>query len=111
MARDLKLELNTGYWSSGPPPGIAETVAEAEKLGFDSLWAAEAYGSDVLTPPAWGGAGTTKVPLRHPPRPSHLRARGNTSRSCATSSLARTAYPRRARTIRSPTRAAPAWAS
>jgi F420-dependent oxidoreductase-like protein len=63
MARDLKLGLNTGYWSSGPPPGIADTVAEAEKLGFDSLWAAEAYGSDVLTPLAWWGAATTKLRL------------------------------------------------
>src|SRR3982074_1873912 len=63
MARDLKLGLNTGYWSSGPPPGIADTVAEAEKLGFDSLWTAEAYGSDVLTPLAWWGASTSKLRL------------------------------------------------
>src|SRR6476660_8458069 len=63
MARDLKLGLNTGYWSSGPPPGIDETVAEAENLGFDSLWTAEAYGSDVLTPLAWWGASTSKLRL------------------------------------------------
>jgi F420-dependent oxidoreductase-like protein len=63
MARDLKLGLNTGYWTSGPPPGIAETVAEAEKVGFDSLWTAEAYGSDVLTPLAWWGASTTRLRL------------------------------------------------
>jgi F420-dependent oxidoreductase-like protein len=63
MARDLKLGLNTGYWSAGPPPGIEETVAEAERLGFDSLWTAEAYGSDVLTPLAWWGAATTKLRL------------------------------------------------
>jgi F420-dependent oxidoreductase-like protein len=63
MARDLKLGLNTGYWSSGPPPGIDETVAEAEKLGFDSLWTAEAYGSDVLTPLAWWGASTSNLRL------------------------------------------------
>src|SRR2546423_6599123 len=63
MARDLKLGLNTGYWTAGPPPGIAETVAEAEKAGFDSLWTAEAYGSDVLTPLAWWGASTTSLRL------------------------------------------------
>ena len=63
MARDLRLGLNTGYWSAGPPPGIAETVAEAEKLGFDSLWTAEAYGSDVLTPLAWWGASTERLRL------------------------------------------------
>jgi alkanesulfonate monooxygenase SsuD/methylene tetrahydromethanopterin reductase-like flavin-dependent oxidoreductase (luciferase family) len=63
MAADLKLGLNTGYWSSGPPPGIDETVSEAERLGFDSLWTAEAYGSDVLTPLAWWGASTSRLRL------------------------------------------------
>jgi F420-dependent oxidoreductase-like protein len=63
MAHDLKLGLNTGYWTSGPPPGIADTIAEAERLGFDSLWTAEAYGSDVLTPLAWWGAATSKLRL------------------------------------------------
>jgi F420-dependent oxidoreductase-like protein len=66
MARELKLGLNTGYWPSrppGPPPGIEETIAEAERLGFDSMWTAEAYGSDVLTPLAWWGARTEKLRL------------------------------------------------
>jgi F420-dependent oxidoreductase-like protein len=63
MARDLKLGLNVGYWSSGPPPDIDETIAEAERLGFDSLWAAESYGSDVLTPLAWWGSKTQRLRL------------------------------------------------
>ena len=63
MASDLKLGLNTGYWSAGPPPGAAEAVAEADRLGFDSVWAAEAYGSDVLTPLAWWGSNTRSVRL------------------------------------------------
>jgi F420-dependent oxidoreductase-like protein len=63
VARDLKLGLNTGYWSAGPPPGVEEAVAEADRLGFDSIWTAEAYGSDVLTPLAWWGAKTEKVRL------------------------------------------------
>src|SRR3954454_15090693 len=66
MARELKLGLNTGYWPSrppGPPPGIEATVAAAERLGFDSMWTAEAYGSGVLTPLAWGGAETERIRL------------------------------------------------
>ena len=63
MAGELKLGYNTGYWAGGPPPRAAETVAEAERLGFDSIWTAEAYGSDGLTPLAWWGAGTERVKL------------------------------------------------
>ena len=59
----MKLGLGAGYWSSGPPPGIAETIAIAEDLGFDSLWTAEAYGSDALTPLAWWGAATSRIKL------------------------------------------------
>ncbi|MEY3482555.1 MAG: hypothetical protein RLZ40_598, partial [Actinomycetota bacterium] len=40
-----KLGYNTGYWGSGPPAGVVEAVKEADKLGFHSLWTAEAYGS------------------------------------------------------------------
>ena len=54
MSGELKLGLNTGYWAGGPPPGVIEAIAEAERLGFDSIWTAEAYGSDCLTPLAWG---------------------------------------------------------
>jgi len=63
MARDLRLGLNVGYWGAGPPPGVEATIAEAEQLGFDSLWTAEAYGSDVLTPLAWWGSRTTRLRL------------------------------------------------
>lgn len=31
----MKLGINTGYWSSGPPAGVLDQVAEAERLGFD----------------------------------------------------------------------------
>ncbi|MCB0968309.1 MAG: LLM class F420-dependent oxidoreductase [Ilumatobacter sp.] len=60
---DLKLGLSTGYWSSGPPAGAAEAVLEADKLGFDSVWTAEAYGSDALTPLAWWGSQTQNIRL------------------------------------------------
>lgn len=63
MARELKLGLNTGYWSSGPPPGIEASIAEAEKLGYDSIWVAEAYGSDCISPLAWWGSKTERMKL------------------------------------------------
>ena len=59
----MKLGYNTGYWSAGPPEGALEAVKEAERLGFDSVWTAEAYGSDALTPLAWWGAHTERIRL------------------------------------------------
>ena len=52
-----------GYWGGGPPPGAAESIKEAERLGFDSVWTAEAYGSDALLPLAWWGSGTDRIKL------------------------------------------------
>ena len=63
MADDLKLGLALGYWFAGPPTGVAETLATAEDLGFDSVWSAEAYGSDCFTPLAWYGSATSDVRL------------------------------------------------
>ncbi|HLN16658.1 MAG TPA: LLM class F420-dependent oxidoreductase [Acidimicrobiales bacterium] len=59
----LKLGLQLGYWGAGPPVGAAELIAEAERLGYDSVWTAESYGSDALTPLAWWGARTTTLRL------------------------------------------------
>src|SRR5579863_10316743 len=59
----LKLGLQLGYWGAGPPANAPELVAEAERLGFDSVWTAEAYGSDALTPLSWWGSRTTRVRL------------------------------------------------
>jgi F420-dependent oxidoreductase-like protein len=59
----MKIGLNTGYWSAGPPAGVVEQLAEAERLGFDSVWTAEAYGSDAISPLAWWGASTTTMRL------------------------------------------------
>lgn len=59
----MRLGYHTGYWSAGPPPGAAAAVRAADELGLDSVWTAEAYGSDALTPLAWWGAGTQRVRL------------------------------------------------
>ncbi len=59
----MQLAWGMGYWSSGPPADAAEQIATAERLGFDSIWTAEAYGSDALTPLAWWGAATERIGL------------------------------------------------
>ena len=59
----MRLGYHTGYWSTGPPPGVSEAVQQAERLGFDSVWTAEAYGSDAFTPLAWWGAHTSTIRL------------------------------------------------
>lgn len=63
MAKRLSLGYNTGYWGSGPPTGAVDAIKEADRLGYDSIWTAEAYGSDSLTPLAWWGSQTENVRL------------------------------------------------
>lgn len=59
----MRVGLSAGYWSAGPPAGVEQQLAEAEALGVDSFWTAEAYGSDALTPLAWWGARTSTIKL------------------------------------------------
>jgi F420-dependent oxidoreductase-like protein len=59
----LKLGAQFGYWAAGPPPNFVEAAREAERLGFDSVWTAEAWGSDAFTALAWLGAHTSRIKL------------------------------------------------
>ena len=56
----MKLGLLVG--AAGPRLNI-DFILEAEKLGFDSVWTGEAYGSDAVTPLAWIGSRTSKIKL------------------------------------------------
>jgi len=56
----MRLGLNFGYWSSGPSDNVA-VAQEAERLGYHSLWTAEAYGSDSVTPLVWLAARTERI--------------------------------------------------
>ena len=58
----MKLGLMLGYWMAGPEDPI-DLVLEAERLGYDSVWTAEAYGSDAVAPLCWMGARTTRIKL------------------------------------------------
>ena len=59
----MKLGLMWGYWGQLPPPEIIETTVEAERLGFDSVWTAEAWGSDAFSPLAWIAGHTSTIKL------------------------------------------------
>ena len=56
----MRLGLNLGYWGSKPAQ-LVEFATEAERLGYDSVWTAEAYGSDAVTPLTWIAAKTEKI--------------------------------------------------
>jgi F420-dependent oxidoreductase-like protein len=60
----MKLGVEIGYWGFGMTAAAGLEIAQAaERLGYDSLWTAEAYGSDAATPLAWLAAGTSRIKL------------------------------------------------
>src|SRR5437899_2479101 len=72
----MKLGVHIGYWGLGlSSEDQLNIVQEAERLGYDSVWAAEAYGSDTATVLGWLagqtseirlGAGIFQMPARSP---------------------------------------------
>jgi F420-dependent oxidoreductase-like protein len=60
----MRLGLNVGYWGLGlSSEDQKNLVQEAEAMGYDSVWAAEAYGSDAATVLAWLAAHTEKIKI------------------------------------------------
>jgi F420-dependent oxidoreductase-like protein len=60
----MKLGVHIGYWGLGlSSQDQLEIVQKAEKLGYDSVWTAEAYGSDSATVLAWLAGQTSKIRL------------------------------------------------
>ncbi|SES02377.1 probable F420-dependent oxidoreductase, Rv3520c family [Streptomyces sp. yr375] len=59
----MRLGLALGYWGRGPDPGHVELAREAERLGYDSVWTAESWGSDAFTPLTWIAARTSTIKL------------------------------------------------
>jgi len=60
----LRLGLHIGYWGLGlTAQEQLELVLEAERLGYDSCWTAEAYGSDAATILAWLAQATERIKL------------------------------------------------
>lgn len=60
----MKLGVHIGYWGLGlSSADQVQIVKEAERLGYDSAWAAEAYGSDAATVLGWLAAQTSRIRL------------------------------------------------
>jgi len=59
----MKLGLQLGYWGAQPPADALERILEAERLGFDTVFTAEAWGSDAFGPLAWWGSHTATIRL------------------------------------------------
>jgi F420-dependent oxidoreductase-like protein len=60
----LKLGLNLGYWGIGPQGDEAvDFVQTAERAGYDSVWAAESYGSDAVSVLAYLAGKTETIQL------------------------------------------------
>jgi F420-dependent oxidoreductase-like protein len=60
----MKLGVHVGYWGLGlTAEDQLAIVVEAERLGYDSVWTAEAYGSDAATVLAWFAANTERIRL------------------------------------------------
>src|SRR3954469_18409946 len=60
----MELGLNVAYWGLGiTPEDQLAMVKDAEAAGYDSVWAAEAYGSDAATVLAWLAAQTERIKI------------------------------------------------
>ena len=79
----MKLGLQLGYWGAQPPTNHAELVSVAEEVGFDTVFTAEAWGSDAYTPLAWWGRETTRMRLGT----SVIQLSARTPTACAMAAL------------------------
>jgi F420-dependent oxidoreductase-like protein len=79
----MKLGLQLGYWGAQPPDNHAELVAAAEDAGFDTVFTAEAWGSDAYTPLAWWGRETKRMRLGT----SVIQLSARTPTACAMAAL------------------------
>jgi F420-dependent oxidoreductase-like protein len=60
----MKLGVHIGYWGLGlTREDQLEIVQEAERLGYDSVWTAEAYGSDAATILGWVAGQTSRIKI------------------------------------------------
>lgn len=84
----MKLGVNLGYASPGTNPAeLVPLVQEAERLGYDSVWAAEAWGTDAVTVLAWMAASTSRIKVGSAIMQIPGRTPANTAMTAATLDL------------------------
>ena len=84
----MKLGVNLGYASPGTnPAALVPLVQEAERLGYHSAWAAEAWGTDAVTVLAWMAASTSRIHLGSAIMQIPGRTPANTAMTAATLDL------------------------
>jgi F420-dependent oxidoreductase-like protein len=84
----MKLGLNLGYAPPGTNPAeLVPLVQHAEQLGFDSVWAAESWGTDAVTVLAWMAACTSRIKVGSAIMQIPGRTPANTAMTAATLDL------------------------
>ena len=84
----MKLGLSLGYAAPGTNPAeLVPLVQVAERLGYDSVWAAEAWGTDAVSVLAWVGASTTTIKIGSAILQIPGRSPANTAMTAATLDL------------------------
>jgi len=84
----VRLGFYMGYAQPGTNPlELVELAQEAERLGYDSAWAAEAWGTDAVTVLAWIAATTTTLKVGSAIMQIPARSPANTAMTAATLDL------------------------
>jgi F420-dependent oxidoreductase-like protein len=84
----MRLGVNLGYAAPGTNPvELVPLVQEAERLGFDSAWAAEAWGTDAVTVLSWLAASTSRIKVGSAIMQIPGRTPANTAMTAATLDL------------------------
>jgi F420-dependent oxidoreductase-like protein len=84
----MKLGLSLGYAPPGTNPAdLFPLVQEAERLGFDSVWVAEAWGTDAVSVLGWLAARTERIKLGSAIMQIPGRSPANTAMTAATLDL------------------------
>jgi F420-dependent oxidoreductase-like protein len=84
----MRLGLNLGYQTPGTNPAeLVPLVQRAEELGFDSVWAAESWGTDAVTVLAWMAACTSRIKVGSAIMQIPGRTPANTAMTAATLDL------------------------